>query len=543
MWMIAVLAASAAVAAEMPEPFYSFAFESETLPHAAELQGTATLVEGRSGRCLELVRAPKVEDRTRLVYSRPGRHCGFPDLILLQSGELLAHFREGPGHVGRGVIRQMRSTDGGETWSDPVTIFADPEWDSRSHCTGIELESGTILLGFYRHRTGADGGFTLARVLRSTDGGESYEVIDLPNPYTDTYVYNIGRPIQLPDGTVLMPLHGEVPETGMKATGIIRSGDDGRTWGDFSLIAHGTRDYWEANVALLPGGELLAMNRSEPGPWMWQCRSSDYGYTWTEPESSGMRGDVGELLVLDSGNIMCAYRSQEPGTADTRASISRDNGHTWTDEIVIDPNDGDRGYTSSVQLPDGRILILNYSTVDGVTGIRSRVITEDDFDGSAPSPGGGWVRIPYSADLSLREALTVAAWIRPRSQRRGQRVLWKDRALSLYLTEEMRLDGWVMVNDTAADAVSSATVALDEWTHVAMTYARDDPARQVRLFINGEEAEYATVEHTEGDGLIAAREEPLFISGSDYPFDGLIDEVRVYGVALTPEQVAALAAR
>ena len=79
---------------------------------------------------------------------------------------------EGPGHVGRGVIKQIRSTDEGNTWSEPVTIFEDPEWDSRSHSTGVQLKSGTILLGFYRHDR--KRGFPLARVLRSTDGGRTW---------------------------------------------------------------------------------------------------------------------------------------------------------------------------------------------------------------------------------------------------------------------------------------------------------------------------------------------------------------------------------
>ncbi|MFH1266144.1 MAG: sialidase family protein, partial [Planctomycetota bacterium] len=135
-------------------------------------------------------------------------------------------------------------------------------------------------------------------------------------------------------------------------------------------------------------------------PWMWQCRSRDRGATWTKPKNSGMQGDVGELLLLKSGNIMCAYRSQAPHTSDTRASVSRDNGRTWTDEIVLDPNGGDRGYTSSVQLADGRILTLNYSTKDGCVQIRSRLFGESAFGKSRPQEPPGHVEIPYSPELA-----------------------------------------------------------------------------------------------------------------------------------------------
>jgi hypothetical protein len=393
------------------------------------------------------------------------------------------------------------------------------------------------LLGFYRHDR--KRGFPLARVLRSTDCGNTYQAIDLPNSYTDTFVYNIGRSIQLDDGTVLVPLHGDLPDGRGRATGIVRSKEDGLTWGDFSTIAAGGRAYYEANILMLPGGEMLAMNRTEPEPWMWQCRSEDRGYTWTEPENSGLQGDVGELLLLESGNIMCAYRSQAPHTSDTRASISRDNGHTWEDEIVLDPNGGDRGYTSSIQLPDGRILTLNYSTKEGCVQIRSRLFDESAFAHADPPHAAGHVKISYSPELPFRESLTLAAWIKPLQEHQSQRIFWKDRVFSLYLNEG-RLDGWVMIESVGAqDAVSEARIPIDEWTHVAMTYDARDPEHHVRLYINGEETVYTSVEKTSGDHLIQGAERPLFVSTPEpqYAFDGLIDGVRVYSEALSATQV------
>ncbi len=537
MWIVTMLLYAASLHGQLPKPVITLDFEAAPLPASATVSGETELVPGKAGQAIRLTRSPEPEDLTRLVYKAEGRHCGFPNLIRLHNGELLANFREGPGHVGHGVIKQMRSTDDGKSWSRPGTIFEDPDWDSRSHSTGIQLKSGTILLGFYRH---GNGKFPLARVLRSTDGGRTYAPIDLPNPYADTYVYNIGRPIQLDDGSVLMPLHGEMPD-GRKATGIIRSKDDGLTWGDFSVIAHGERNYFEANILMLPNGEMLAMNRTEPEPWMWQCRSSDKGYTWSKPENSGMQGDVGELLLLSSGNIMCAYRSQAPGTSDTRASISRDGGHTWTDEIVLDPNDGDRGYTSSIQFPDGRILTLNYSTKDGLTQIRSRLFDESVFDNAkSVQQAPGYVQIPYSPDLPLRDSLTLMAWIKPTSEHKWQRIFWKDGILSLYLNEG-HLDGWVFTEEAgdARDVVAEATIPVGEWTHVAMTYSPDDPAQQVHIYINSKQANYKSVEKTRAGARILGGEKPLFLSSpiAPFAFDGLMDDVRVYDVALTAEQI------
>ncbi len=544
MWIALVLLSAAPPGMELPQPAVSLDFESDGLPGGATSAGQIDIVLGKEGKAARFTRPDLPADLTNTVHMAKGQHCGFPSLIRLENGELLVHFREGPGHVGRGVIRQIRSVDEGKTWAEPVTIFEDPEWDSRSHSTGIQLRSGTILLGFYRHDR--KRGFPLARVLRSTDDGQTYDAIDLPNPYTKTFVYNIGRPIQLDDGKVLMPFHGDLPDGRGRATGIIRSSDDGQTWGDFSVIAAGGRAYYEANILMLPNGELLAMNRTEPEPWMWQCRSTDGGYTWTEPKNSGMQGDVGELLLLSSGNIMCSYRSQALHSSDTRASISHDNGRSWADEIVLDPNGGDRGYTSSIQLPGGRVLTVNYSTKDGCTQIRSRLFDESTFAKAKPPQASGHIKIPYSADVPLRESLTLAAWIRPLKEHRWQRIFWKDRIFSLYLNQG-RLDGWVMIASagTAQDAVSKARIPVGQWTHVAMTYSAHDPQHHVRLYINGEEAAYAMVEKTTGDHLIRAAKHPLFMSTPEpqLAFDGLIDKVRVYSTSLNADQIQRLVGR
>ena len=537
MWIAFVLLSVPPAGTELPQPAVRLEFDGEQLYEGVIPAGRIEIVPGRHGQAARFARPASPPDSTQPVHGAKGLHCGFPSLMRLKNGELLAHFREGPGHVGHGVIRQIRSTDEGGTWSEPVTIFEDPEWDSRSHSTGVQLKSGTILLGFYRHDS--TRGFPLARVLRSTDGGDTYQAIDLPNPYTDTFVYNIGRPIQLDDGTLLVPLHGDLPDDRGRATGIIRSRDDGLTWGDFSTIAFGERAYYEAHILMLPNGEMLAMNRTEPEPWMWQCRSKDRGYTWTDPENSGMQGDVGELLPLESGNVMCAYRSQAPHTKDTRASLSRDNGHAWGNEIVLDPNGGDRGYTSSIQFSDGRILALNYSTKEGCVEIRSRLFDESEFDQSEPPPIPPHVKIPYSPDLPFRESLTLMAWIKPLKEHEAQRIFWKDRVFSLYLNEG-RLDGWVMIGSVGAqDAISEARIPIDQWTHVAMTYDAQDPKHQVRLYIHGEEAAYASVEETAGDHLIQAAKRPLFVSTPEPPFafDGLIDDVRVYSGALSAGQI------
>jgi len=168
---------------------------------------------------------------------------------------------------------------------------------------------------------------------------------------------------------------------------------------------------------------------------------------------------------------------------------------------------------------------------------------ESAFGQSQPSPPAGHVKIPYSSDLPFRESLTLAAWIKPLKKHKWQRIFWKDRIFSLYLNEG-KLDGWVMNGSAggAQDAISKARIPIGQWTHVAMTYSASDPKHQVRLYINGREAMYASVEKTSGDHLIRAAKRPLFISTpqAKLAFDGLIDEARVYAESLGADQIQQL---
>lgn len=74
---------------------------------------------------------------------------------------------------------------------------------------------------------------------------------------------------------------------------------------------------------------------------------------------------------------------------------------------------------------------------------------------------------------------------------------------------------------------------VDSWTHVAVTY----DGRMLRLFVNASQ-----VSSRATTGIIKRTTEPLWIGGNhpygEY-FHGLIDEVRVYDVALSPSEVGA----
>ena len=69
------------------------------------------------------------------VATGKARHRAFNGTVRLTSGEILIFYREGSDHwvTDDGVVKMVRSSDDGESWSDPETVFSDPEMSCGAH--------------------------------------------------------------------------------------------------------------------------------------------------------------------------------------------------------------------------------------------------------------------------------------------------------------------------------------------------------------------------------------------------------------------------
>jgi hypothetical protein len=91
----------------------------------------------------------------------------------------------------------------------------------------------------------------------------------------------------------------------------------------------------------------------------------------------------------------------------------------------------------------------------------------------------------------------------------------------------------ILVAGTNSEAYASAALPVNTWSFLAATY----DGATLRLYVNG--TQVASQART---GLITASASPLQIGGDSIYgqfFQGMIDEVRVYNVALTPSQIQA----
>ncbi|HAV63464.1 MAG TPA: hypothetical protein DCY13_13990, partial [Verrucomicrobiales bacterium] len=177
-----------------------------------------------------------------------------------------------------------------------------------------------------------------------------------------------------------------------------------------------------------------------------------------------------------------------------------------------------------------------YQTSDGTT--RGAALTGDqarDFDGSDDI-----ITIAESSGSNLggRSALTIAAWIFPRSTSQSFPTIYSEGhwRVSLGLKNgTTKLDSWI---NNGNELVSTGDLRFNQWNHVALTH--DGVER--RFYINGQFAGSGGAPAVGADNVGAAIGGVIDeLSNSRNRFDGLIDEVTLWNAALDESQVRGLA--
>ena len=267
----------------------------------------------------------------------------FPVLALAPNGIAVAALRGGAGHIGReGRMEAVRSSDGGLTWTPP-NLIADSDDDDRNPAFGVSSQGTLILLYHRQHNYDADGNYqggvrisdrkpVAIMATRSFDNGLTWEepyplsIDALPtgSPY--------GKIVLLADGTLLAPIYNSLAwadqesEQSFDTSYLVRSEDDGRTWGGVSQIAPHMN---ETALIVLPDGDLLAVFRDDSAQGLHSARSQDGGLTWSPPtQVTQARQHPADLVHLSNGDILLTYGNRNPPHR-IEGRISRDGGHSW----------------------------------------------------------------------------------------------------------------------------------------------------------------------------------------------------------------------
>jgi hypothetical protein len=232
------------------------------------------------------------------------------------------------------VVNDVVSEDGGKTWKTATPLPVDGAGGSIAR-----LADGSVLaLGFLTEKVG-DGKFRGARWV-STDSGRTWQgpldaIFYIPKAaggtddrgakHTGPWVHR--SIVELPDGDLIASMYGyfvgdTVPiptfprewniykyRTYKYRTFVVRSTDGGATWKYLSTVAYdptiGNESFCEPSLQLLPNHQILCVMRT--GAELYQCRSSNWGQTWSRPESLGVPGVDPQLCLMENGVLACAY--------------------------------------------------------------------------------------------------------------------------------------------------------------------------------------------------------------------------------------------
>ncbi len=340
----------------------------------------------------------KIEDI--IIYRDPTFYAAFPSIVTRPDGELIVAFRRAPDrriygesrntHVdANSYLVQVRSRDGGKSWSSPELIFAHPNGGSQDPCM-VQLRDGSIVCSSYGWAWVADtvkdqftnsmrqnnfifmGGY----LLRSDDGGRSWEGPILPPALpvnvsstvfgTPLPAYNRGAMTQGQDGRLYWAVATHASLTPRRTENhLLISADGGRTW-DYScpLAVADDISFNETSLYETPAGDLVAFIRTANfDDHTVVARSSDGGRSFQPWVDTGWRGHPHYALRLPDQRVLLVYGYRhEPYGIRARVLNPECTDVAEAEEIILraDGSGRDLGYPWATLTADGRILVVYY---------------------------------------------------------------------------------------------------------------------------------------------------------------------------------------
>ncbi len=294
------------------------------IPGQDEDQGSIFVGKGIDDSDIEIIlhkHTRNVNGPVFPVWNSPDRFTKNPDIVEIEGGRLLLVYSDNDAHWSQEnqILTILASDDKGENW------FKLSEVDR------AELKNGDERLVTPRLSSFSDG--RLAVLIDHNDYGHFHEEQPFGNwlywshdggvswsEHIETEIpgFEPDRIIELPNKNLCVVSHVMRRTSQEFAVVFTTSEDGGKTWKEYSTVAHdGYSRFCEGAIVLLDGGKELACFMRE--------------------------------------NHCCG----EPGFV----AFSRDNGKNWT-KPVMTPFHFHRPY--SKQLPDGRVLVAGRNLLGGV---------------------------------------------------------------------------------------------------------------------------------------------------------------------------------
>ena len=278
------------------------------------------------------------------------RSCASPMTCRLENGDILCVYRRGSKkHSRDAVFIVQRSTDGGGTWSDSITIHdgMNQSVPESVHAGAVcQTQDGTVLAMFTAVEARdpeayifSEAGRRLEQkfyLARSSDHGRTWTPPSLHIlPNTPSLRYINSCPLALPSGKLIVPL--EVT-TGTNQQAVMTSHfvQSQGTFEPFVVCAEdstGELSFGDPTMTRLPDGRVLMwlwafVNATEVTVQAHACVSDDDGRTWSKPCPTEICCQRSTLLSLGDGRVIVAGNVRVPPEG-IRLWGSCDSGKTW----------------------------------------------------------------------------------------------------------------------------------------------------------------------------------------------------------------------
>lgn len=321
------------------------------------------------------------------------RYHAWPTVITLPDGTLLAGWSgQRLKHICPfGKVLASRSTDGGYTWCEPYVIQQTPLDDRdcglcvvgerilmTSFATGRGGQKRFLTHWLHGPRSTEEREMLTTRYAEITDADEARYMgptlaVSKDNGHTfsaPVHIYTTSPhgPLVLKNGEILHVGSKGSTEPGTPGIYVLRVDADCNVLAAPQLLAScpdADTLFCEPYAAQMPNGDILVairvQNKVKNFYTVYLSRSTDGGKTFTEPSPTGWIGMPPHMLVTSRGEVVMTY-SRRQCPMGVRARISRDNGYTWSEEIVLreDGLDWDLGYPTTAENADGDLVTVYY---------------------------------------------------------------------------------------------------------------------------------------------------------------------------------------
>lgn len=281
--------------------------------------------------------------------------------------------------------------------------------------------------------------------------------------------------------------------------------------------------------ACIPNEQVTCSCGATPGAQA--CREDGSGYEPCDCSGSGTGGTG--AAGPGSGQGGDASRGSgtagHPGGGASGAGGLVSTGPTPVAHFSLDEGTGETILDASGIAPDGTVFGASWTP-----GIRGTALTFDGAD--------DYVQIPQNEQLIFEDGVTLECWVRLESLddaviAGAYRVNAQfDDAYWLHVVDGAFRFSVIGENEATEAAPAPDLAMADTWYHLAGTF----DGVEARLFVDGDLAHATTTSFSKlvltSSGLGLGNEED---GGDVFPLMGTVDEVRLFDVGLSPEEILA----